>query len=102
TISPPPTSTLFPYTTLFRSHSFRDVCAHPSALVRVVDHLSVPHAYTSQYHLRDSHQDSHNCKKYHLIPPFLHVSRRKDGSSDRRSEEHTSELQSRFDLVCRL
>src|SRR5690349_21931173 len=71
----PPRSTLFPYTTLFRSH--RDV---------------------RRGHLRRSdHRD-----------PLPH-SRRADGRSvalgrlrDGRSEEHTSELQSRRDLVCRL
>src|SRR5207249_11333702 len=38
------------------------------------------------------------------IPAEIVNSRRneKDGTPVRRSEEHTSELQSRFDLVCRL
>src|SRR5438105_12009680 len=59
----PPRSTLFPYTTLFRSRRLR--CrsrARPRA-----------------------------------APP-----RRRSRSSATRSEEHTSELQSRVDLVCRL
>src|SRR5271167_3097637 len=55
----PPRSTLFPYTTLFRSVFCRR---------RRVGHWRAPH-------------------------------RRANGQ---RSEEHTSELQSRFDLVCRL
>src|SRR5437868_12781567 len=59
----PPRSTLFPYTTLFRS-------------------LQLP-AYVM---LGD-----------HRPGPVLLVARAVD-----RSEEHTSELQSRFDLVCRL
>src|SRR5690349_22014778 len=62
-IRPPPRSTLFPYTTLFRSkrsHSIRRVGSSSPWTVRV-------------------------------------------GSTwMRRSEEHTSELQSRRDLVCRL
>src|SRR5260221_10082925 len=60
----PPRSTLFPYTTLFRSELSR--------LARVR-------------------------KLRHRIPPLL----RKYGALHR-SEEHTSELQSHSDLVCRL
>src|SRR2546421_9703662 len=61
----PPRSTLFPYTTLFRSH--------------------------------DRREDSGPHKRVYGAPSasgnqFLFV----------RSEEHTSELQSRSDLVCRL
>src|SRR5207249_8088101 len=62
-IRPPPRSTLFPYTTLFRS-----LC-----------------------HLLDEPLIQDGCM-------LLGVSIRSCG----RSEEHTSELQSRFDLVCRL
>src|SRR5687768_17951656 len=54
----PPRSTLFPYTTLFRSHLDSGLCAQPR-------------------HPRRPRQR-------------------------RRSEEHTSELQSRLHLVCRL
>src|SRR5437868_7978981 len=66
----PPRSTLFPYTTLFRSSS-RVVRWSCSACFR---------SGTSRR--RASRPASARC-----------------GS---RSEEHTSELQSRFDLVCRL
>src|SRR5690606_39847510 len=63
----PPRSTLFPYTTLFRSqHHAR----------------YVPHA--AQHHHGD------HCDRFH------------DGEGLDRSEEHTSELQSRENLVCRL
>src|SRR2546421_7382077 len=57
----PPRSTLFPYTTLFRSRAQRQ---------------------------RERHGQ------------ILHHRRRR--RHDQRSEEHTSELQSRSDLVCRL
>src|SRR5690625_7747293 len=64
----PPRSTLFPYTTLFRSKLF------PISVIRVV------------------------------ITAWERVSRAVYCSWDRleRSEEHTSELQSRGHLVCRL
>src|SRR5438445_10054497 len=70
-IRPPPRSTLFPYTTLFRSHQERDL----------------------RRRRRDRHQPRRPRAPLPLHPPARHVER---------SEEHTSELQSRQYLVCRL
>src|SRR5256885_10019110 len=67
----PPRSTLFPYTTLFRS---------PKPLSRVGVSRDVCHA-----------------SLLHWIEPGAEISTRK-----MRSEEHTSELQSPCNLVCRL
>src|SRR5260370_1736300 len=65
----PPRSTLFPYTTLFRSHLFlRGVLANSATLHR------------------------HSPRTNRHSPNSLKV----------RSEEHTSELQSHLNLVCRL
>src|SRR5699024_12648481 len=82
---PPPLSTLFPYTTLFRSppsgHDIQKPCPHifrPGALLSI--------------HNRLVSQICTNGKGTHYLPPTTVL----------RSEEHTSELQSRFDLVCRL
>src|SRR5699024_12813175 len=72
-LRPPPRSTLFPYTTLFRS----------CAIHRINDQIFVP---------LQAAADSEP-------PPALQSDFR---VTNRRSEEHTSELQSRFDLVCRL
>src|SRR5690349_23840809 len=66
----PPRSTLFPYTTLFRSGDHGD----ETGLDRLV------HGHLQQRHLQ----------------PGTHA------AEEVRSEEHTSELQSRRDLVCRL
>src|SRR5438105_8526009 len=75
-IRPPPRSTLFPYTTLFRS--LRAI-ADADVLLRTTlydgDAISVREAL-------------------YLGTPVV--------ATDNRSEEHTSELQSRVDLVCRL
>src|SRR2546429_7220559 len=63
----PPRSTLFPYTTLFRSSTTRSI-----------------------------YQNNPNAKETegrHRLPPL---------KRPERSEEHTSELQSRLHLVCRL
>src|SRR5438270_6538526 len=70
----PPRSTLFPYTTLFRSGPIR-VGTIGSSLPEPV------------FPDQDDDLD---------IPPFLR------GGISRRSEEHTSELQSQSNLVCRL
>src|SRR5207249_9734107 len=73
-IPPPPTSTLFPYTTLFRSH-----CEEAGALLV---RSGVPRSIRRGDDRRGE-------------------ASRPSGTPDR-SEEHTSELLSRFDLVCRL
>src|SRR5207249_10542785 len=88
-IPPSPRSTLFPYTTLFRSISNRVNFELPVALYaqpltpygipmlsanRILEGVRIL-AFTTGY-----------------AGPY----------AGRRSEEHTSELQSRFDLVCRL
>src|SRR5437868_11498998 len=79
----PPRSTLFPYTTLFRSRQgSRDV-------LQVEDHpLLEPEDGPDGDRDQAGGQD-------HGVDVEL-------GLRDLRSEEHTSELQSRFDLVCRL
>src|SRR5436309_7379051 len=64
---PPPRSTLFPYTTLFRSGLFAKAAVTYGQ-------------YARGYSLS-------------MVEPYL---------LDYRSEEHTSELQSRENLVCRL
>src|SRR2546428_8600626 len=79
----PPRSTLFPYTTLFRSdvHVILDVLAVAPAQPETW-------AGTGRY---PRHPQAR--------PDARGVIHRDEG---RRSEEHTSELQSRSDLVCRL
>src|SRR5947207_9169451 len=71
----PPRSTLFPYTTLFRSPDHR---AHRRRLVRLTER---PRHGRARRHRRPAER---RC-------PVVG-----------RSEEHTSELQSHSDLVCRL
>src|SRR5256885_10583506 len=82
----PPRSTLFPYTTLFRSHG------RPVAAARGAD--DDPGA------VGEPRGDDAGAAR--LLP----VPRRADGAEGRagadRSEEHTSELQSPCNLVCRL
>src|SRR3712207_6962671 len=84
----PPRSTLFPYTTLFRSHPPAD----QGQALR--DHEQVTPgggrlaaaAFGTKHRLQRDGEDE----------------QRQDGVRRERSEEHTSELQSRQYLVCRL
>src|SRR5947209_8815424 len=83
----PPRSTLFPYTTLFRSRKDEDtlvfICNY-TPMPRHGYRLGVPHA-GEYYEVMNS-----DAVRY-------------GGSGlENRSEEHTSELQSRQYLVCRL
>src|SRR3712207_7358558 len=70
----PPRSTLFPYTTLFRSAGFRSTSARPRTAARWACSPTSPSSSGA----------------------------RPNSASWSRSEEHTSELQSRQYLVCRL
>src|SRR2546422_8496953 len=90
----PPRSTLFPYTTLFRSR--REIC---NSLHR--GHFLGRRAWFSNQdsaHPKSSGRLTDTVQSYEkeLIEAALAESNKK------RSEEHTSELQSRLHLVCRL
>src|SRR3712207_8479504 len=89
----PPRSTLFPYTTLFRSGSIGVFAGKP--VVRgLYDWLGV----TNEYVLRGK-----QAGMFRETERFTDEERKKFTSMiDGRSEEHTSELQSRQYLVCRL
>src|SRR5438034_7517674 len=67
----PPRSTLFPYTTLFRSWR------------------SAPRLEIDRLHPDEARRHRVRCRELRLV-------------GGQRSEEHTSELQSHSDLVCRL
>src|SRR2546421_1899195 len=69
----PPRSTLFPYTTLFRSLERVEPRRDPVGELEPLEPGGCEQ------------------RRVEAVAPFLH-----------RSEEHTSELQSRSDLVCRL
>src|SRR5256885_13159215 len=81
----PPRSTLFPYTTLFRSPDHRPerLGVHVGNLRKVQNDLSA--LFTRKLSQRGL--ERHRLQEVQL---------------ERRSEEHTSELQSPCNLVCRL
>src|SRR2546422_6780370 len=87
----PPRSTLFPYTTLFRSVELGTAITRQEAwLERSGRPLKLPD-FVAELIERVAFEAREDKR----------VDRR-SGVSQRRSEEHTSELQSRLHLVCRL
>src|SRR5947208_12556345 len=82
----PPRSTLFPYTTLFRSAVQQHASEVISAITNVAD--GIPDVDTV-------------AKLFHAAAAFA-PAQREYALGQLRSEEHTSELQSPDHLVCRL
>src|SRR5690348_17740447 len=82
-LRPPPRSTLFPYTTLFRSRPSR----------KWIFRFGMKVAANEDDHQDGNERNGKNRRKCHG---------KRLGPCQRRSEEHTSELQSPVHLVCRL
>src|SRR5260370_28854714 len=83
----PPRSTLFPYTTLFRSGLFLGPAAGAEGVVGLLDGL---------LHILQAGRAQ---AAHHFAGGGIE---RGGGHPEGRSEEHTSELQSHLNLVCRL
>src|SRR5699024_12309968 len=89
TLPPPPSSTLFPYTTLFRSSTLpfiillKNIFFYKSRSFFYIEVMKFARANFFPLNLKERFRNERNLTTF-------------------RSEEHTSELQSRFDLVCRL
>src|SRR5256885_8028611 len=81
----PPRSTLFPYTTLFRSKLESDNTGKPYQYVSLGG--DIPFAVDNLRFFAGAARDTHGSHAGEFMP---------------RSEEHTSELQSPCNLVCRL
>src|SRR5690606_40023511 len=91
-LRPPPSSTLFPYTTLFRSHNRIIKRTLEAVAVAVGAVVAVPLLAAIVIAIQ---LDSPG-------PAFFRQRRIGQDGKVFRSEEHTSELQSRENLVCRL
>src|SRR2546430_10398023 len=81
----PPRSTLFPYTTLFRSY-----------LHHALEEKNFEHPFSPEQ-ITDKFPDVHP-----LLFRLINKTFVRDLPTRFRSEEHTSELQSQSNLVCRL
>src|SRR2546422_7232005 len=84
----PPRSTLFPYTTLFRSADYSDG--------------SLPSPNPPRWPKASLRPPPDNRLRRHVKRYPLNISSAQFSIRNARSEEHTSELQSRLHLVCRL
>src|SRR5690606_39783184 len=91
-ICQPPSSTLFPYTTLFRSY-----CLTVQAVYRTFGYGSLTVRYQSISFVLPISRLQFLCVQFALLVGICSQVHRA-----MRSEEHTSELQSRENLVCRL
>src|SRR5256886_5667173 len=86
----PPRSTLFPYTTLFRSRTVDGNFISQHALL-MDEYCMKCHQDIYNDHLHSAHKSSSFNNPAYLFSVL-----------ETRSEEHTSELQSQSNLVCRL
>src|SRR5947209_10615576 len=88
-LTPPPRSTLFPYTTLFRSPSLKGAVKDGQSVRQLSrkERISRPECLERVSHTAAQKRTQMSLLSWHICA---------------RSEEHTSELQSRQYLVCRL
>src|SRR5207248_11667373 len=99
---PPPTPTLFPYTTLFRSDlalraRTRERLEREIHALRALPHRSHRRLLRARRNRRGAAGDEGlGCAPHHRARGI----RRPAARGSVRSEEHTSELQSPYDLVC--
>src|SRR5438874_8947773 len=92
-LPPPPRSTLFPYTTLFRS---QEAQRQSVALGQAIPGHEPGRRRCRGRGDAQSHSLARDPRLRHTLSGTI------CGQEGKRSEEHTSELQSRRDLVCRL
>src|SRR5690348_17618097 len=84
----PPRSTLFPYTTLFRSPDQRQPCGLIPRLRPAVSCQQIFH--------------KHRIVRKAFVSVEIQLRKKRGAAAVHRSEEHTCELQSPVHLVCRL
>src|SRR5207249_7231102 len=95
----PPTSPLFPYTTLFRSARAQEGVLDDPLHLALFDARTDALAERLERQVAQGGRGPHIL---HLLGALDTAQRAEVRVQVDRSEEHTSELQSRFDLVCRL
>src|SRR3989454_12078741 len=98
----PPRSTLFPYTTLFRSRDLRRLVAGHALRVEPVERLEEPHPLMEDHRPGQARLEAvqHELREQLAVVVQRHAPLAVVVGE--RSEEDTSELQSPCNLVCRL
>src|SRR5207249_11122565 len=97
-----PTPTLFPYTTLFRSHGgergrMKWMASQVGAEILIMEEKDASaYSFTVDPDVRNA--ETSQGMRYN--PKYKEIQNWATPRNFERSEEHTSELQSRFDLVC--
>src|SRR5690242_21598560 len=94
-LRPPPRSTLFPYTTLFRSS--RGFAPRRTTAARWWEECRTPACWFCR-----GRSAPPACSAGRVHCPSSERKTEAAGCPNSRSEEHTSELQSHVNLVCRL
>src|SRR2546427_5854980 len=97
----PPRSTLFPYTTLFRSLAFQRALKKGVKIVLGTDVGGFPWTEINQAK-EFEYYVQYGMTPMQAIKSGTSLAAELLGQPDLRSEEHTSELQSQSNLVCRL
>src|SRR5699024_11389845 len=95
-LRPPPRSTLFPYTTLFRSRPELATDDNFNMNSKRVNNKQLLRTIIEKVLMEKS------AKEVLSLLEENKIANAQLNTMNQRSEEHTSELQSRFDLVCRL
>src|SRR5699024_12749240 len=101
-LPPPPTSSHFTYTTLFRSQRIEKLLTRAVQKTRITDEEKA--STLNNLKRAKKLEDARTCDLViEAIVENMDVKTKLFRELDEitRSEEHTSELQSRFDLVCR-
>src|SRR3712207_9361762 len=98
----PPRSTLFPYTTLFRSQALHEGALQAHAIEGAIDlRTAAVHHDDADPHVLEQHDVGGEGRAERLVDHRVSTELHDERLAGR-SEEHTSELQSRQYLVCRL
>src|SRR5207253_5537547 len=101
-ISRSPHSTLFPYTTLFRSTPYRIRDEYPDQWEVHLQQFQTPHHQDPRFQGWKTFVQDAAIAASVTRPSVIANTSLADTPISPRSEEHTSELQSRGHLVCRL
>src|SRR5207249_7629875 len=99
-LPPPPTSPLFPYTTLFRSLGVSG--PQPPAFIGFEANNTANLSASGSPSSGVTNNFGTLNTNMATFTMWVYPTATEDDFTGLRSEEHTSELQSRFDLVCRL